>query len=169
MKNNPLITAILNGEIRKVRTIIKNNPELMDVRSSIGSLPYEIAVNKGLANQQTALLRANAAGSEKFKDYDQLLTHYISDISHDYGCASWLGGIEFALWKIVFENQSIKEDVFGFNKIDEEIKRDLRFLSRKCAGWAMWSEEEGDSIVIPLAIWKEVLESPNQKNTDNAP
>lgn len=62
MITSPLIQAILDGKINVVRNLIKSNPEMLEIRSETGSLPYKIAVNKGLANQQTALLRAKAPG-----------------------------------------------------------------------------------------------------------
>ncbi len=156
MKSNPLINAILEGNIKDVRDLVRNNPELLSIRSKVGSLPYKIAVNKGLANQTTVLLKANACGSENFNDYQGLLTQYISDISHDFVCASWLSGIEFKLWEIIFENQLIKDDYLGLNELDEETKGDLRFLSQKCNGWIMWSEEKGCTIFVSLEKWKSI-------------
>ena len=75
MNMSSLIKAVLDGRIDKVRNLIKSNPEMLGIRSEIGSLPYQIAVKKGLANQQTALLRAEAPGAENFTNYSDLLVH----------------------------------------------------------------------------------------------
>ena len=134
---------------------------MLGVRSETGSTPYQIAVNKGLANQQTALLRAEAPGSENFTDFSNLLIHYLSDLSYDYACANWLSGIEFIIWQIVFTDDPYSDEVFRWELIDEETKEDLRFLSRKAEGWAAWSNDEGDPAFVPLERWEKIW---NERN-----
>ncbi len=157
---------MLDGRIDEVRSLIKSNPEMLGIRSEIGSLPYQIAINKGLANQQTALLRAEAPGSENFTEYPDLIIHYLGDISEDYACAGWLFDIEFIVWKIAFENQSVADEPYGFNKIDEETKEDLRFLSQKAEGWAVWRDEDPEPVFIPLERWEKIW---NERNFNQKP
>lgn len=159
MITSPLIQAILDGKIDVVRNLIKNNPEMLEIRSEIGSLPYEIAVDKGLADQRTALLRANAPGSESFEEYSELLIHYLGNISHDYACAGWLVDIEFIIWKIAFTNELLSDTTFRFNEIDEETKEDLRFLSQKVKGWAVWSDEDKEPVIVSFDKWNEIWEN----------
>jgi hypothetical protein len=158
MITSPLIQAILDGRINMVRDLIRNNPEMLGIRSEIGSLPYQIACNKGLVNQQTALIRANAPGSENFKAYSALLIDYLSEISENYACAGWLIDIEFIIWKVVFTKQLLSDDCFRFNEIDEETKEDLRFLSQKANGWAGWTDDESEAVFVPLEKWKKMWE-----------
>ncbi len=154
MISSLLIQAILDGQINKVRDLIKNHPEMLGMRSETGNLPYQISINKGLANQQTALLRANAPDSEKFEDYSELLIHYLSDISENYACASWLADVEFTVWKIVFANELVSPDCYGFHEMDEETKEDLRFLSQKANGWIAWSDEDAEPLLVSIEQWK---------------
>lgn len=157
MITNPLIQAILDGEISTVRKLIKIEPKLLGVRSETGSLPYKIAVNKGLANQQSALLRAGAPGSEDFTEYSDLIIHYLGDISAD-ACASWLSGIEFIIWKSVFANGSLAAEIVGFSDLDEETKEDLRFLSRKAKGWVAWRDETREPVFVSTKEWMQIWE-----------
>lgn len=161
MITSPLIQAVLDGRIDVVRDLIKNHPEMLSIRSESGRFPYEVAVKKGLANQQTALLRAEAPGSENFAEFSSLLIHYLSDISYDYGCAGWLGNIEFVIWQIVFTDDPYSDEVVRWDMIDEETKKDLRFLCQKAKGWAAWSEVEHDSVFVPLEKWEKIW---NERN-----
>ncbi len=159
MITSPLIQAILDGRINIVRDLIKNNPEMLGICSEVGSLPYQIAVNKGLADQQTALLRAKALGSENFEDYSELLIHYLGDISYFYGLANWLYNIEFIVWKVVFNKELLSNYIEGCHEIDEETKEDLRFLSRKVKGWAVWRDGGREPVVVSDEEWNKIWES----------
>ena len=161
MVTSPLIQAILDGKIDTVRSLIRTNPEMLGVCSEIGSFPYQIAVNNGLANQQTTLLRAKAPGSENFAHYSELLINYLGDISEGYACAGWLYDIEFIVWKIVFTNESVSDDYYGFNKIDDETKEDLHFLSQKAKGWAAWREEDHNAVFVSVEEWEKIW---NERN-----
>jgi hypothetical protein len=162
MITSPLIQAVLDGEIDKVRSLIKNHPEMLGVRSENGSFPYQIAVKKGLASQQTALLRVEAPGGEYFTEYSDLLIHYLGDISNA-ACASWLRGIEFIVWKSVFADGSLASDIEGFHDLDEEAKKDLRFLSRKAQGWVGWTDKDEEPVFVPIEQWNEMWQECQNK------
>ncbi|MBS1794152.1 MAG: hypothetical protein JSS81_09875 [Acidobacteria bacterium] len=160
MITTPLIQAVLDGRIETVRSLIQTNPEMLGICSEVGSLPYRIAVNKGLANQQTALLRAAAPGSEDFSSWDGLLIYYMEDLSHDLGCAGWLSGIEFVLWRFVFTDEPMVGDDWlsrNLERLDEETKEDLRFLSRKAGGWAAWPEGEREPRFVTFEEWEKLV------------
>lgn len=163
MITSPLIQAVLDGRIDEVRNLIKKHPEMLGIRSESGSFPYQVAVKKGLANQQTALLRSEAPGSEDFTDYSGLLIHYLGDVSYCYALANWLYDIEFVVWKLAVLNEPISDKWYDLNAMDEETKEDLRFLSQKAKGWAAWGDNDREPVFVSLEKWEKIW---NERNFD---
>jgi hypothetical protein len=138
---SPLIAAILDGDILAVRRLCKSNPELIAVPSEAGTLPQRVARDKGRADIQVALIRANASRTGGSADYATLLINYIQELSQQHARAGWLDEVEFLIWQLISTDEALRDDPFGFTMLREEEADDLRFLSRRSGGWAIYTNE----------------------------
>jgi len=61
----------------------------------------------------------------------------MSEISEEHYAAGWLIGLEFALWRLIFETP---EDTFGFSTLSFEERSKLIELTYRCQGWWIYGE-----------------------------
>ena len=76
------------------------------------------------------------------------LTDYMSELSEEAYFASWMDGLEFALWRAVLEGPR------QYGRLDitpEHIVR-LRELSDSCGGW-IYFDESTEQTFIPASNW----------------
>ena len=78
----------------------------------------------------------------------EFLADYMSDLSEEAYCASWLGNLEYALWDIV---RGGSRD-FGRTEFAEHQIDRLKELSAACNGWIVWDEKNGPKHV-PMNEW----------------
>jgi len=81
------------------------------------------------------------------------LAEYMSGISERAYFASWIEGLEYALWRAI-EHHPCK---YGSVEIDAIQADQLAKLSELCGGWMIFNDEDGE-LFIPLAQWKALYE-----------
>lgn len=83
----------------------------------------------------------------------QDLINYISSLSEEAYCASWMHGVEFALWRRVSEGPGR----YGRLDITNEHIQKLRGVARKCGGWVFWHPTTCETFV-PLREWMDMYD-----------
>lgn len=73
----------------------------------------------------------------------------MSDLSDDHHGASWLMGLEFALWDDMRREP-------GPRVITPDEAQRLRAMSESCAGWVVFDDDEGTERFVTLAEWAEI-------------
>jgi len=61
----------------------------------------------------------------------------MSEVSEDHYAAGWLIGLEFTLWRLIFENY---EDPFGFSPLTFDERAKLIELTYRCQGWWIYGQ-----------------------------
>jgi hypothetical protein len=89
------------------------------------------------------------------------LRHLMSDISEDYYCAGWLGGLEFTLWKAATEGPIS----FGAGVIPAATCLQLAQLADLCGGWWRWSDEAVDEVFVPMEEWLAMYREHREQET----
>ena len=151
---NALLKAIFDQKADRVRELAASQPALLSERSASGSLPFEVARSNGYIQITVALLRLSAPGSERLRDYGELLNDYFRHLSDSHACAGWLSNIEFIVWCIAVGEALPIEDVYGFLSLPADELADLRFLSERCQGWPHWDEQEERVGIVSLTRWQ---------------
>lgn len=80
------------------------------------------------------------------------LCRLMSNLSEDCWCASWLSGLEHALWEMVAGG----DRELGNGEVSLAQVDDLRALSNRCDGWWMWVDDgavEG-KVFVRLDAWR---------------
>jgi hypothetical protein len=80
------------------------------------------------------------------------LADAMSDVSEAAYSASWMAGLEFALWGLLVSG----ERRYGRATLKNEEAEDLRRLSEKCGGWIVFDDEK-EEVFVPLADWKRMV------------
>jgi hypothetical protein len=62
--------------------------------------------------------------------------------------ASWMDGLEFALWHLLATSKT----QYGRAEVAESTKADLRRLSERCGGWILFGAAEQEEFV-PMKDW----------------
>jgi hypothetical protein len=81
------------------------------------------------------------------------LADYMSEISEKCYSASWMQGLEYALWNAVING----EQAYGQNFITTKDCETLRILSEACDSW-IYFDESTEETAISLSLWKKMLE-----------
>jgi hypothetical protein len=151
---NPLVKAIINSDIAAVRQIATTNKVLLTTKTDNDEYPIELAKKKGIHRIEVAIARQIDYQSFYTQaQLQKLLLNYISELSEEYYCASWLDSIEFQLWDLLQQQYEdiIKID-FWRKRVDKEELEDMRFLAEATNCWGIW-DEEPEAIPIPLEQW----------------
>jgi hypothetical protein len=147
--------AILDGRTLEVRRIARDDPSVLAGRPWEERSALDLARDRGDAFTEVALIRLEAPGSDEATGWDALLRRYLDQLCHRIAAASWVGGVEFDLWRAVVggEPLSREEDPHGFSQLDAPTLGDLRFLVKRCDGWFAWDEKVGGVAFVPRAEW----------------
>ena len=86
-----------------------------------------------------------------------LLRKLMSEISEEYWCAGWLGGLEHVLWDVVTGKRT---DICT----PEEIEQ-LKYLSEKCGGWIVWDKEGICERFVSMEEWLRLYEARHHSPT----
>jgi hypothetical protein len=78
----------------------------------------------------------------------------ISAVSEAAYCASWMDGLEYALWHLMTTDQV----AYGRSRIKNEEKDKLRQFSEKCGGWIIWDEKR-EQVFVPRKEWELLFQS----------
>jgi hypothetical protein len=160
---SPLITAILAGDIKAVRTLALTQSDLLHIAAFDGSLPLQLAYRKGRSDIIVALLQAQALGPELTTDFAQLLTNYMRELCNDVACAGWLSDIEYDLWHIMMTGVARGDDPYQLSEQIEALA-DLRFLSEQCQGWVHYTET--GPTFIALKEWQDHFSAWEQRHEE---
>jgi hypothetical protein len=157
---NPLFTAVFGRDLRQVRAVVEQHPELLSQRFTTGELPIQLAASHPLYIEILVYLIGHGCpGSERYTDWEDLLETYVEHLSESHSCSSWRGGIEFILWCVIKGQPLPGEDTFCFaNLLAEEIEG-LRFLCEKSQHWPYWDCSEGRVRMAPLVRWQYMYEA----------
>lgn len=74
----------------------------------------------------------------------------MSDISETAYCATWLGNLEYDLWRSVVEDPPFE---YGLMTLEEMYIQRLRVLSEACGGWIICDKQDYE-MFVPLAEWE---------------
>lgn len=160
-----LINAILDSDIVKVRTILKDEPEAAKIKTGLNELPIELAKKKGLKRIEVLFIRyTNWATIYSEKELKYLLVDLIAELSEDTYCAGWLDKIEFEIWEIINQEADIKTVEVWRKRGDLETVDDLNYLKDVTNSWAWWAEDSDEPIPINLTNWQNII---NKKISPN--
>jgi hypothetical protein len=94
-------------------------------------------------------------GKEMLSDLtidQKALADAMSSISEGAYSASWMTGLEFALWSLLVSG----ETRYGRASLKKEEVEGLRRLSEACGGWIIFDDEK-EEVFVPLADWKRMV------------
>lgn len=77
------------------------------------------------------------------------LAEYMSQLSELAYSASWMDGLEVALWEALEERRT----VYGRLTFSAQQLGHLRELSARCGGWIVFDNEQ-EELFVPLAVWR---------------
>lgn len=86
------------------------------------------------------------------------LSDYISELSELAYNASWMNGVEFALWNAMVGQQK----VYGRLELNEEIISRLKELSSACSGWIVFDDILEETF-FPLNEWRKKFDLEKQR------
>lgn len=92
-------------------------------------------------------------GNEAHGAAVQDLIDHIEDLSEEAYCASWMQGVEFALWRRLSEGPGR----YGQLDVTDEHIRNLRRLAEACGGWVYWNPTTYETFV-PLKEWEDMYD-----------
>jgi hypothetical protein len=95
------------------------------------------------------------------KPEEKQLADYMSHLSEQAYCASWMAGLEYVLWSAVVDGPR----KYGRLEITGEHNATLKKLSDACGGWIMFADEKGETFV-PLDEWIHIYESNRNRSSD---
>jgi hypothetical protein len=99
------------------------------------------------------LIRYELPGYEQVTNWRELFIDYLSQISADVFCASWMDEIEFQTWRALNGGPfypTIDEEIWDPYCFPEEMKKDLRFLLKKVNGWVHY---DSPNCLVSLEKW----------------
>ena len=80
---------------------------------------------------------------------ERQLAEYMSELSEEAWRASWMDGLEFALWEAVLGQRH----KYGCLEMTTDQRSKLGSLSEQCGGWIVYDDDSGEKWV-PLDDWK---------------
>ena len=100
--------------------------------------------------------------NERLQQYArELLLHRMHDISEDFWCAGWIGGLEYDLWDFVVG----KTETYGTyvrSSLDDLDREHLKQLAEDAGGWYYYSFEPGHGEqFIAMDEWLKMYEGAN--------
>ncbi len=108
--------------------------------------------NKNLRREAEEALSDIRVRTAKYARY--LLFLQMTIISEDAYCASWMSGLEYALWQMVEKAQGLAE-FYGQTTVTSENINELRQLSEDAGGWMTFNTDTGqpDAKFVPMDEW----------------
>jgi hypothetical protein len=88
---------------------------------------------------------------DELTDSQKALAEYMSELSEEAYFAGWMEGLEYALWKAVFE----KPFEYGYLQITEQHITELTRLSNACGGWIVFDDDSAETFV-PIDEWRKI-------------
>jgi hypothetical protein len=157
MSLNALQQAVLDGRTEDVRQLAESERQLLFQPTDAGTPILALALQRGVdLGSVVALIRAGAPGADAPRDWAELLSHYMAELSESCSCAGWLHGLEFLLWHRVATRAHLPEaldDLGSFSALSVGCLSDLEFLARRAGGW--WTRTSDDrSEFLAMDAWK---------------
>ena len=146
-----LTDAILAGDIVRVRSLVRERPDLLTTRSSTGTLPLDLARRKGASELEAALLVAGAPSDVAPRLPEHLLLSVLHELSDRYAAAGWLGDLAFLVWAGVIGDVEV-DDPHKLSRLPRELASDLEVLARQAGGWPAWREPDGAAL-LTMETW----------------
>lgn len=81
----------------------------------------------------------------------QHLLLVMREISEEFTCAGWYGGLEYYLWRFLQDPKRVRG---LFNGLEHSARYVLR-LANLAGGWWVWDKAEGGEKFVPMAEWEE--------------
>ena len=156
-----LTDAILDGDIVRVRVLLRERSELLKARSPTGTLPLDLARRKGISELEAALLVAGAPSDVAARSPEDLLVSVLQELSDSHAAAGWLGELEFLVWAGVIGDAAVK-DPYNLSRLPRELASDLQALASKAGGWPAWREPDGPALVT-METWLHQYEAWRQE------
>jgi hypothetical protein len=94
--------------------------------------------------------------SSNLRPEAQELAEYMSTLSQQAWCASWMAGLEFASQSAVVNGPC----EYGRLEINDAHIAELRYLADAAGGWIIFDGDEGETLVRPkewnhrFEVWK---------------
>ncbi len=79
------------------------------------------------------------------------LYDYMSELSEDYWCASWLMSLEWTLW------EHLRATNGGDWNIPKEKLNHLRELYQAAGGWWVWRDTDKDPVFLTNEEWQDLI------------
>ncbi len=147
-----LTEAILDGDIQAARQLLRAQPALVEQDSPSGTAPLDLARRKGIAQLEAVVHLAHSQKPSE-RDAGELLLDLLAELSHDHACASWLGNVEYYVWASAIGEWPLADDLFGFAKLDDELRHELRQLADICGGWPSWDDTTSSPQIVSMETW----------------
>lgn len=80
------------------------------------------------------------------------LRDFMSDLSENCSCASWLSECEVTLWS--FSQEPGVDHRWDMSYVRSAHTKELRRLSDAARGWWRWDNDAGGPVFVPLDVWK---------------
>ena len=101
---HPIFSAIFDKDKVSIRKLLKNDPELKDLKSEAGHSIYELAEKTGDYLVLACVYRETQSVIENPKP---VLYGILATLSQDYFCAGYASGIEYFVWHCIENNGCI--------------------------------------------------------------
>jgi hypothetical protein len=149
--------AVLGGRTSEVRRIGGEDPSTLLASTSDGMTVLEAARATGDVFTEVALIRLKAPGANGVTEWGALLGRYMGQLCSRLAGASWVGEVEFDLWRAAAGGKPLskQKDPSGFSRIDADTVEDLKFLANRAGGWFGWDEKRGRAAFISREAWRQ--------------
>jgi hypothetical protein len=111
-------------------------------------------VSAKMANEDNARHARNAAAIAATggdKDAAVRLRMFMSELSEECWCASWLSECEIMLWQMTREPE--RGHTWGQGEVTPDDLSRLLFLADKARGWWRWDDALRGAAFVPMAEW----------------
>jgi len=160
----PIILAILNGDIGTVRKILVEDSDAARLTSETGRTPLQVAYAAGRFPMCAALLRCSPHDLNQIPvSANELLESLIRDFSQSTLCSSWNENIEFDLWALVTEDSGYQLVYERYLRMDRESLLDIGWIAGQAGGWFHWPDSEDSPVFIDAAEWAQRYQSYRNK------
>jgi len=141
----------------------------IDIAAAEQWLTRSAAKNHDCAVELLAYLRASGTlpsiqtidskGSGDLAPGDRLM-RYMRWLSEERWCAGWYEGLEYDLWF------ALDRPTFPYSlKVIAGVElATLRWLSRLADGWAIWSDDVREAVIVPLSDWNLMLKGQRESS-----
>ena len=141
-----LVKSIISQDVNQVRQLLKENPDLINLKTYPGDSVCELAQKTGNTLVELSILRV---GKLVIKDPEELFYGLFSTISQEYFFSQYENGIEYMVWHCVSNKGEWPKELENLYSMNIETVQDIKYLLNKSGYW--YTSENG---LIPLATWK---------------